>query len=110
MNLKEYIDFYEKELEELEYKRQALLEIDKSTRYTDKKIEHYYDLIEILKNCTKSEELNERNIYLNRLLFDIEFKLKNIERAKLKNDKEELKKKTLELIDYLNELITENEE
>lgn len=59
--LKEYIEFYEKELEKLEKHKEGLLEIDKSTAYTDKKINHICDLLTILRNSTKTEELAEEN-------------------------------------------------
>lgn len=73
----EYINFYEKELDKLEEHKQELLEVDKSTSYTDKKIEHIYNLLTILRNSRKTEQIVEENSEYRKTFWKIEKYIKS---------------------------------
>lgn len=110
MTRKEYIEFYEEELEKLETHKEGLLEIDKSTRYTDKKINHINDLLIILKNCNRSEILRQENIGYRGVIWKIENYLQNIEKLKINNKSEEIKQEVFKLLEFLKETVEyENE-
>lgn len=107
MKRKEFITFYEEELEKLRRHKEGLLEIDKSTAYTDKKINHIEDLLTILENCNKSEILKEENIEYRKMKWKIKSYLQSIE--KLENSNEEVKQKVSELLNFLKEAVGEEE-
>lgn len=73
----EYIDFYEKELDKLKKHKQELLEIDKSTSYTDKKIDNTCNLLTILRNSRKTEQIVEENREHRKILWKVETYIKN---------------------------------
>ncbi len=110
MTRKEYVEFYKEELEKLEKHKEGLLEVDKNTRYTDKKINHIYDLLVILENCNKSEMLREENIGYKRIIWKIENCLENIEKLKLHNNREEIKKEISKLLEFLKETVEDENE
>lgn len=110
MKRKEFITFYEEELEKLRKHKEGLLEIDKSTVYTDKKINHIEDLLTILENCNKSEILKEENIEYRKMKWKIKSYLQSIEKLeKLENSNEEVKQKVSELLNFLKEAVGEEE-
>lgn len=109
MNLQEYIKFYENELEKQERKKQELLEYDKKTNYVDKKINHIYDLLRILKNCRNTEAIAEENIFLKKdMRYMIEIQLEEIDKAKAENNAEKEKQKVDELIEKLRKITKED--
>lgn len=109
MKLQEYIDFYEEKLFIVERKKEENLEVDKSTNYIDKKIEHYEDLITILKNCKRTEQISEENSVYKHFIFKISNYLQKIEIAKLNNSTLEVEQKTAELMELLKEITEEGE-
>lgn len=109
MTHKESIKFYEEELEKLEKHKESLLEIDKNIAYADKKINHIYDLLTILRNCEESEILREENQAYKEIFWTIEEYLKNIERAKWKNNSDEEKLVITNFLEYLENAIKEEE-
>ncbi len=105
MERKEIIEYYEKEKEKLEKHKTELLEVDKSTRYTDKKISHIYDLLTILKACQKSEILRIQNMEYRKIMYKIEKCLEEVEKAKQRNNNKEVKVIIYKLLEYLKEKI-----
>ncbi len=101
MNLNDYITAFEEKLEQLEYKKIGLLEADKDVRYTNKKIMEIEDLITILKNCKRTEEIVEKNTFYTKLSYMIEDKLNKIEKAIRENNKEKEIKEKESLIENL---------
>ncbi len=110
MNLREYIEFYENEVKKLETKRYGNLEIDKSTYYYDKKIEHVEGLINILNNCVKSEKLKEENREYQHMLFAIGYHLQKIEKSKKENDSKKTNEEILTLLACLKQAIENKED
>lgn len=86
--LKEFIEYYERESEKLRSRREGNLEIDKSTTYYDKKIEHDDNLLEILRNCEESEEIAQRNKINRHTEYMIESFLEKLDKAKREENKE----------------------
>lgn len=89
----EYINFYEKELDKLKKHKQELLEIDKRTSYTDKKIDHICNLLTILRNSRKTEQIVEENREHQKTFWKIETYIK-------RNDIPELLTFLKEVIEY----------
>ena len=110
MTRKEFIEFYEEELQKLEKHKEGLLEIDKNTAYTDKKIYHIEDLLTILRNCDKSEILREENIEYKKAKWKIERALEELEKAKRRNDNKQIKLIIYKLLEYLKEKVKEENE
>lgn len=102
--LKEYIEYLDEELEKLEEKKMGLLEVDKSTAYTDNKIDFIYNLLTILRNCENSEILKEQNIDYKHLKYAINVHLERIEKAI--DEKEEIKEMR-ELTEFLKKEVSE---
>ncbi len=86
MKLKEYIEYYEHELDKLEKHRIELLEMDRNTRYTDDKIDFTYNLLIILRSSKRTEILREESNAYKQLLFMIEHRLSEIERSENKEE------------------------
>ncbi len=104
---KEFIEFYEEELQKLEKHKEGLLEVDKNTTYTDKKICQIEDLLSVLRNCDKSEILKMENIECRKIMYKIEKALEEAEKAKRRNDNREVKLIVYKLLEYLKEKIEE---
>ncbi len=107
--LKEYIEYYEEELDELEEKKMGLLEADKSIAYTDSKIDFIYNLLTILRNCENSETLKEQNIDYKHLKYTITVHLERIEKAKEEDEQEEIKEMR-KLTEFLKKEMSSSEE
>lgn len=84
MKLNDYIEHYENELERLREHQNELLEWDKDTRYTDKKIDFIDNLLVILRNSKRTEILREESTAYKRLAFIIEHHLREIEKSENK--------------------------
>lgn len=110
MTRKEFIEFYEEELQKLEKHKEGLLEIDKNTAYADKKIYHIEDLLTILRNCDKSEILKMENIEYRKIIYKIERALEELEKAKRRNDNKQIKLIIYKLLEYLKEKVKEENE
>ncbi|MCI9245596.1 MAG: DUF4304 domain-containing protein [Clostridia bacterium] len=103
MKLKEYIGYYEQELDKLERHKVELLEVDKNTRHTDDKIDFTYNLLVILRSCAQTERMREKNNQYIHLKFIIEHHLQEIERYTTKNDEESAKEEIKRLLINLKE-------
>jgi len=104
MKLNDYIEYYENELDKLEKHKIELLEVEKSVRYTDTKIEFTYDLLTILRSCYNSEKLREDSSEYKNLLFTIQHHLNNIAKQE---DEEAVKEEKEKLINRLKEIVEE---
>lgn len=107
MTRKELIEFYEEELSKLEKHKKGLLEIDKNTAYTDKKIYRIESLLNILRDCEKFEILKEESLEYRKTKWKIETYLQSIEGIKEKNSNKEMKQRITDLLEFLKEVVRE---
>lgn len=107
MTRKDFIEFYEEELQKLKEHKEGLLEVGKNTNYTDKKIYLIEDLLTILRSCDKSEILKMENIEYRKIIYKIERALEELEKAKRRNDNKEIKLIIYKLLEYLKEKVEE---
>lgn len=107
MKVQDYITHYENELEKLEQHRFGLVEANKNTAYTDKKINFIQDLIEILNsnNYRKIEMLQEEKSRYNKLIFKIERYFEKVK--KVENDRNKIEEETANLFKELKKEVDE---